>query len=158
MTLDLQLNWHPISMRARFFELGRKFAMELVYISPTFYGVPFPVWFCKKCGKPVLADINSLPVDPLKDVPKTPCSCGCTEFEPEVDVMDTWATSSLTPQICTDLYTHHGLSDSMVPMNLRPNAHDNIRVWDFYTVVKSLYHFNKLPWHDLMISGYVTSP
>lgn len=153
-----QLNWHPISMRARFLNWVENLQWNWCISRQRFYGVPFPVWFCKKCGKPVLADINSLPVDPLKDVPKTPCSCGCTEFEPEVDVMDTWATSSLTPQICTDLYTHHGLSDSMVPMNLRPNAHDNIRVWDFYTVVKSLYHFNKLPWHDLMISGYVTSP
>ena len=71
--------------------------------------------------------------------------------------MDTWATSSLTPQICTDLVTEKGLDDTMIPMDLRPNAHDNIRVWDFYTVVKSLYHFNKLPWTDLMISGYVTS-
>ena len=71
--------------------------------------------------------------------------------------MDTWATSSLTPQISTDLCTQKGLDDSMVPMSLRPNAHDNIRVWDFYTITKSLYHFGKLPWKDLMISGYVTS-
>ncbi len=104
-----------------------------------------------------MADELDLPVDPIKDSPKKACECGCTEFEPETDVMDTWATSSLTPQIAADMLTSKGLDDSFVPFNLRPNAHDNIRVWDFYTIVKSLYHFNKLPWTDLMISGYVTS-
>ena len=113
--------------------------------------------YCKNCGKVILADKEDLPVDPLKHQPKHPCECGCNEFIPESDVMDTWATSSLTPQISTDLATGKGLDDSMVPMNLAPNAHDNIRVWDFYTITKSLYHFNKLPWTDLMISGYVTS-
>lgn len=105
----------------------------------------------------MLAGVGDLPVDPLKDKPKHSCKCGCNDFVGEVDVMDTWATSSLTPQISTDLETGKGFDDSMVPMSLRPNAHDNIRVWDFYTITKSLYHFNKLPWKDLMISGFVTS-
>ena len=153
----LELNWNPSNMRARYLNWVENLQWNWCISRQRFYGVPFPVWFCKNCGKPNLAEIEDLPVDPLIDKPKRPCSCGCTEFEGETDVMDTWATSSLTPQICTDLVTNKGLSDQMVPMNLRPNAHDNIRVWDFYTVVKSLYHFNKLPWKDLMISGYVTS-
>ena len=153
----LDLNWYPKTMRARYLNWVENLAWNWCISRQRYFGVPFPVWHCKKCGKVMLADIEDLPVDPLKDKPKHACECGSTEFEGETDVMDTWATSSLTPQICTDLLTHKGLDDSMVPMNLRPNAHDNIRVWDFYTIIKSLYHFDKLPWKDLMISGYVTS-
>lgn len=153
----LELNWYPKSMRARYLNWVENLAWNWCISRQRYFGIPFPVWYCKKCGKVILADVKDLPVDPLKDSPKHPCECGCTEFVGESDVMDTWATSSLTPQISTDLYTSKGLDDTMVPMNLRPNAHDNIRVWDFYTITKSLYHFNKLPWSDLMISGYVTS-
>lgn len=152
------LNWHPESMRARYINWVENLQWNWCISRQRYYGVPFPVWYCKHCGKVILADESDLPVDPCVNMPKHACECGSTEFEPEHDVMDTWATSSLTPQISTDLLTHQGLSDSMTPMSLRPNAHDNIRVWDFYTVVKSLYHFGKLPWKDLMISGYVTSP
>ena len=153
----LKCNWYPKTMRARYLNWVENLAWNWCISRQRYFGVPFPVWYCKNCGKVKLADVKDLPVDPLKDMPKTPCECGCCEFVPETDVMDTWATSSLTPQISTDLCTHKGLDDSMVPMNLRPNAHDNIRVWDFYTITKSLYHFGKLPWKDLMISGYVTS-
>ena len=153
----LKLNWAPKTMRARYLNWVENLAWNWCISRQRYFGIPFPVWYCKNCGNVILADIEDLPVDPLKDKPKHACKCGCTEFIGESDVMDTWATSSLTPQISTDIYTQKGLDDSMVPMNLRPNAHDNIRVWDFYTIVKSLYHFNKLPWNDLMISGYVTS-
>ena len=153
----LDLNWHPKSMRARYLNWVENLAWNWCISRQRYFGIPFPVWYCKECGKVILADEKDLPVDPLKDKPKHACECGCNEFIGETDVMDTWATSSLTPQISTDLFTNKGFSDKMVPMNLRPNAHDNIRVWDFYTITKSLYHFGKLPWHDLMISGYVTS-
>ena len=152
------LNWHPELMRARYINWVENLQWNWCISRQRYYGVPFPVWYCKNCGKVMVADKNDLPVDPVVSSPKHACECGSTEFVPELDVMDTWATSSLTPQICTDLLTQKGLDDTFVPMNLRPNAHDNIRVWDFYTVVKSLYHFGKLPWTDLMISGYVTSP
>lgn len=152
------LNWHPEPMRARYINWVENLQWNWCISRQRYYGVPFPVWYCKNCGKVKVANEQDLPVDPAVSKPNTPCECGCAEFEPELDVMDTWATSSLTPQISTDLLTQKGLDDTMVPMNLRPNAHDNIRVWDFYTVVKSLYHFGKLPWKDLMISGYVTSP
>ncbi len=153
----MKLNWHPQNMRARYLNWVENLSWNWCISRQRYYGVPFPVWYCKKCGKPIFADEKDLPVDPLKDKPHKKCECGCDEFEPETDVMDTWATSSLTPQISSDMVTHKGLDDSFVPFNLRPNAHDNIRVWDFYTIVKSLYHFGKFPWTDLMISGYVTS-
>ena len=153
----LNLNWHPKNMRARYLNWVENLQWNWCISRQRYFGITFPVWYCKNCGSVILAEKEDLPVDPLKDMPKKPCKCGHNEFIGETDVMDTWATSSLTPQISTDLYTKKGFDDTMVPMNLRPNAHDNIRVWDFYTITKSLYHFNKLPWKDLMISGYITS-
>lgn len=152
------LSWHPENMRSRFTNWVENLQWNWCISRQRYYGVPFPVWYCKNCGHVHMASEDELPVNPRSTIPKGVCeNCGSADFEPEHDVMDTWATSSLTPQISTDLVTNKGLSDEMIPMNLRPNAHDNIRVWDFYTVVKSLYHFDKLPWKDVMISGYVTS-
>lgn len=153
----MKLNWHPETMRARYTNWVENLQWNWCISRQRYYGVPFPVWYCKHCGKVHVADESELPVNPLATLPQEKCECGECDWEPEHDVMDTWATSSLTPQICTDLVTGKGLDDEMIPMSLRPNAHDNIRVWDFYTIVKSLYHFGKLPWTDLMISGYVTS-
>lgn len=152
------LNWYPKTMQARFLNWVENYSWNWCISRQRYFGVPIPVWYCADCGEIITPNENELPVNPLKDKPKNICSkCGGNNFIPESDVFDTWQTSSLTPQICTDLVTNEGLSDKMVPMNLRPNAHDNIRVWDFYTVVKSLFHFNKLPWEDVMISGYVTA-
>ena len=121
-----------------------------------YFGVPFPVWYCKKCGKSILANIKDLPVNPLTDKPPIDkCECGCIDFIPETDVMDTWATSSLTPLIGMKYMQEGDLSDKLNPMTLRSNAHDNIRVWDFYTIVKSFYHFKHIPWKDIMISGFI---
>jgi len=153
----LDLNWYPESMRARFLNWVENLQWNWCISRQRFFGVSFPVWFCEGCGKVITAKKEDLPINPLIDKPKTACACGSKNFTPEYDVMDTWATSSLTPQLSLDLITGEGLSDTMIPMSLRPNAHDNIRVWDFYTVVKSLYHFGKLPWTDLMISGFITS-
>ena len=119
--------------------------MGLVHLAP----VPFPVWYCKSCGRPAFAAPEQLPVNP----PETPytgaCTCGCTEFLPETAVFDTWATSSLTPLI----NAQNGLP--ALPMTMRTQAHEIIRTWTFYTIVRSLYHTGKLPWKDLMICGFV---
>ena len=150
----LECNWYPNTMQKRFLNWVDGLKWDWCISRQNFYGVPFPVWYCKKCGKIHIADLSQLPVDPAQSKPLKPCECGCTEFEPERDVMDTWATSSLTPQLCMNTITGLGLNDNHIPMSLRPNAHDNIRVWDFYTIAKSLLHFGKLPWNDVMISGY----
>ena len=150
-----EVKWYPEHMQKRFLNWVEGLKWDWCISRQRFYGIPFPVWYCADCGELILADVEDLPVDPTVSSPKHPCpKCGGTHFEPERDVMDTWATSSLTPQICTDLITSKGLDDTYIPMNLRPNAHDNIRVWDFYTIAKSLLHFKKLPWSDVMISGW----
>ena len=151
----LKCNWYPSTMQKRFLNWVDGLKWDWCISRQRYYGIPFPVWYCADCGQTIVADITDLPVDPSTTQPKRPCpKCGGTHFTPETDVLDTWATSSLTPQLAMDLVTHKGLDDTYIPMNLRPNAHDNIRVWDFYTIAKSLLHFKKLPWENVMISGW----
>ncbi len=120
-----------------------------------FYGVPIPVWYCKNCGKPFLPSIEELPVDPLEQKPSKPCSCGSTEFVPDEDVFDTWMTSSLTPQIACKWLENPDLYKKLYPMQLRPQSHDIIRTWAFYTIAKSFLHFKSIPWETIAIGTYV---
>ena len=115
------------------------------------------MWYCKECGEPIFAKKEQLPVNPLVDRPlenKCP-KCGCKEFIPETDVMDTWATSSVTPLINMKYGEKNNYEDILKPMSLRTNASEIIRTWDFYTIVKSFYHFGMRPWDNVMISGFV---
>lgn len=151
----LKVKWYPEHMQKRFLNWVDGLKWDWCISRQRYFGVPFPLWYCEDCGEIVLADTADLPIDPSAAQPKCACpKCGGQKFVAEKDVMDTWATSSLTPQIACDLITHKGLDDTFTPMNLRPNAHDNIRVWDFYTIAKSLLHFCKLPWDNVMISGW----
>ncbi|MPN21894.1 Valine--tRNA ligase [bioreactor metagenome] len=96
-----------------------------------------------------------LPVNPIETKPGKICSCGCDEFVPETSVFDTWATSSVTPQINAKWDEENDISDMLLPMSLRTQAHEIIRTWAFYTIVKSLYHTGQIPWKDIMICGFV---
>ena len=147
--------WYPETMKKRFLNWVEGLKWDWCISRQRYFGIPFPVWYCADCGETIVVNIEDLPVDPSVTAPKCTCpKCGGKNFTPEKDVLDTWATSSLTPQLACDLFTHKGLDDSYIPMDLRPNAHDNIRVWDFYTIAKSLLHFGKLPWGNVMISGW----
>jgi len=150
-----EINWYPYHMQARYTNWVENLEWDWCISRQRYFGVPFPVWYCKSCGEVMVPEIEDLPINPLKDSPKKACNCGCTEFEPEQDIMDTWATSSVTPLINLDWYDDEKFRAGMAPMSLRPNAHDIIRTWDFYTIVKSLYHTGKIPWDDVMISGHV---
>jgi valyl-tRNA synthetase len=102
-----------------------------------YFGVPFPVWYCKDCKEVILAEVKHLPVDPLVDAPEKACpKCGGRQFIPEEDVMDTWATSSLSPQIVGKWLDETGpyrrISFSLA------QAHEIIRTWAFYTPKISL--------------------
>ena len=94
-----QICWHPEHMQARYQAWVENLNWDWAISRQRTYGVPFPVWYCKACGAVVTADEAQLPVDPGNAQPSHPCACGSSEFIPELDVMDTWATSSLSPQI-----------------------------------------------------------
>lgn len=150
-----EINWHPTFMKSRYDDWVDNLSMDWNITRQKYFGVPIPVWYCKHCGEPVVAKFEDLPVNPLVDSPKNPCKCGCNEFEPEVDILDTWATSSLTPQINCKWKVDDETFKKLFPMSLRPNAHDIIRTWDFYTIVKGYYHNNSKPWHNIMVSGFL---
>ncbi len=150
-----EINWHPAFMKYRYLEWVQNLEWDWCISRQRYFGVPFPVWYCAQCGKIIVADFEQLPVNPLKDQPVSRCNCGSTDVVPEQDVMDTWATSSVTPQINACWRGGEEFTFEIKPMSLRPQAHEIIRTWAFYTIVKSLYHFNQIPWKDIMISGYV---
>lgn len=152
-----EINWYPSHMHNRYEEWVNNVAWDWCISRQRYFGVPFPVWYCKECGEPIFASKEQLPVNPLTDTPPVEkCSkCGCKEFIPESDVMDTWATSSVTPLINMKYGKKDNYESILKPMSLRSNASEIIRTWDFYTIVKSYYHFGVRPWDNVMISGFV---
>ena len=150
-----EIKWYPSYMKNRYTEWVNNVMWDWCISRQRYFGVPFPVWYCKDCGKVILAKREDLPVNPLTDTPKEACSCGCNEFIPEKDIMDTWQTSSITPLINMRYGEENNLEDLLKPMSLRCNAHDIIRTWDFYSIVKGYYNFGMKPWNNVMISGFV---
>ena len=152
-----KLNWYPKHMKNRYDNWVKGLKYDWCISRQRYFGIPFPVWYCKKCNEIILADESQLPVDPLTDKPKDPCpKCKSTSFEPEKDVLDTWATSSLTPQIVASLFPK--IYKKLYPINLRPQAHDIISFWLFNTVVKSYLHNKINPFEDVVISGWALDP
>jgi valyl-tRNA synthetase len=157
-----RLQWHPPYMRARFEDWVNGLNGDWCISRQRFFGVPFPVWYPLDEGGTVLHDqpiapaLERLPVDPSTDVPD-----GYEQaqrgrpggFVGDPDVMDTWATSSLTPQVAAG-----DLLGSVFPMDLRPQAHDIIRTWLFTTVLRSHLDHDELPWANAAISGWVLDP
>ena len=152
-----EINWYPAHMKNRYEEWVNNVAWDWCISRQRYFGVPFPVWYCKECGEPIFATKDQLPVNPLTDKPSiNECPhCGFKEFMPETDVMDTWATSSVTPLINMKYGEYDNYESILKPMSLRSNASEIIRTWDFYTIVKSYYHFGIRPWNNVMISGFV---
>ena len=157
LKIGKEINWYPSHMHNRYDEWVNNIAWDWCISRQRYFGVPFPVWYCKDCGEPIFASKEQLPVNPLIDSPLTEkCpKCGCKKFIPEKDVMDTWATSSVTPLINMKYGEKDNYEQILKPMSLRTNASEIIRTWDFYTIVKSFYHFGIKPWENVMISGFV---
>ena len=156
-----KIKWYPEHMRLRYEHWIEGLQWDWCISRQRHFGVPFPVWSCKKCSSIIVADEKDLPIEPLSIKPKGKCKCGSTEFEGEMDVMDTWATSSVTPQIILNWAKDNTSKlefEKMYPCSLRPQAHDIIRTWAFYTIVKGVYHNNQAPWKDIVISGHVLDP
>jgi len=153
-----ELIWHPEYMRHRYENWVNGLQWDWLISNQRYFGVSFPVWYCKKCEEIILAEEKQLPVEPMKDNPpvkKCP-KCGCSNFVPEMDVLNTWFTSSMTPQISINLVLDEKVREKLFPMSLRPQAHDIISFWLFNTILKSRLHFNKNPWKEVAISGFVT--
>jgi len=154
-----QLNWFPEHMKNRYDNWVKGLGWDWCISRQIPFGIPFPVWYCKECDETILAKEEDLPVDPTSDkAPIDACpKCGCSEFIPETDIINTWATSSLTPTIVKELFKDKPIYNKLKnkSMNLRPQGHDIITFWLFNTVVKSQLHEGILPWDDCFINGWM---
>lgn len=150
-----EINWYPSSMKNRYISWVENLKWDWCISRQRYFGVPFPLWYCSKCGKAMFAKEDELPINPMESNPTSACSCGSTEFIPETAVLDTWATSSLTPLINGRWNTEKDITEKLLPMGMRTQAHEIIRTWAFYTIVRSLFHTGSIPWKDVMICGFV---
>lgn len=150
-----EINWYPASMKNKYITWVQNLKWDWCISRQRYFGIPFPVWYCSKCGKPIFPKTEELPINPMEAKPTEVCTCGSTEFEPETAVFDTWATSSLTPLINSRWGTEEDMTGKLLPMGMRTQAHEIIRTWAFYTIVRSLFHTGQIPWKDIMICGFV---
>lgn len=159
--LGERIQWFPEHMGKRYRNWVEGLEWDWCISRQRFFGVPFPVWFCDGCGAVFTAPEAWLPVKDHADhdVSHACESCGGRSWTPERDVMDTWATSSETPQV-NARWGEQPLpaARSSLPMSLRPQAHDIIRTWAFYSIVKAWIHHGDIPWQRVMVSGHVQAP
>jgi valyl-tRNA synthetase len=120
-----KVEWFPPHMQARYQGWVENLNWDWCISRQRFFGVPFPVWYCAACGEVILAGEQELPIDPLEQQPNKPCICGSQDFLPESDVMDTWATSSLSPQIVGQRLVNPDLYARVFPFSLRPASARN---------------------------------
>ncbi|MBI4836624.1 MAG: valine--tRNA ligase [Candidatus Abawacabacteria bacterium] len=151
-----KVQWHPLSRKQDYDLWVKRLQWDWCISRQRFYGVPLPIWYCSQCDEPIFAAPEQLPTDPTTDKPPLAHCPGCesSTFIPEKDVADTWATSSCTPFLLQELVSPGNKNQNLFPVSLRPNAFEIIRTWDFYSIVKSYYHFQTIPFEHVMISGH----
>jgi valyl-tRNA synthetase len=165
--LGKQLNFHPDFMRVRYENWVNGLTGDWLISRQRFFGVPIPVWYPIDANgetdfdSPITPEHSLLPIDPSSDAP-----AGYTEsqrnqpngFVGEMDIMDTWATSSLTPQLAAGWINDPELFAKVFPYHLRPQGQDIIRTWLFSTVLRSEQEHQQLPWSNAAISGWILDP
>jgi valyl-tRNA synthetase len=165
--LGREMDWHPDFMRVRYENWTNGLTGDWLVSRQRFFGVPIPVWYGldengeRDYDRVITPDLGQLPVDPTTDVP-----AGYDEsqrgvpggFEAERDIFDTWATSSLTPQLAGGWQRDDELWDLVAPFDVRPQGQDIIRTWLFSTMLRSALEDGRAPWSHAAISGFIVDP
>lgn len=162
-----RVKWHPEYMFKRYEQWVEGLSQDWCISRQRYFGVPMPVWYRLDAegnhdySKPIVATPDILPVDPQSE-----CPAGFKEeqrgkpngFTGDGDVMDTWATSSLTPLISSGWGEDFESHAKLFPADMRPQAHEIIRSWAFYTITKAWMHEGNIPWYNIALSGWVVNP
>ncbi|MFP3951448.1 MAG: valine--tRNA ligase [Candidatus Bathyarchaeia archaeon] len=149
-----EITWYPEWMSHRLIDWATSLDWDWVLSRQRVFATPVPVWYCKNCGEIRVAKSEELPVDPKVTQPEDACVCGCREWEPDRDVMDTWFDSSLTCAI------HAGWPErddwrKLFPASVHPSGQDIIRTWAYYLMVRHLALFDETPYESVLINGMV---
>ncbi len=151
-----ELNWYPSHMKSRYDEWVENLKWDWCISRERFYGIPIPVFKCNNCEYVEVPSEEDLPIDPReKDLSENCPKCEKGKIVPEKNILDTWFTSALTPDINNIQEVNGKLKEEMYPMSMRPQAHEIIRTWTVYTMLMSIYRREEIPWKDVMISGHL---
>lgn len=154
-----KFNWYPEFMKHRLENWIKGLNWDWGFSRQRHFGIPIPVWTCEDCGKQYVPQLDKLPVDPISDkAPVSKCECGSIKLIGEKDVMDTWFTSGSTPTLAIEKVKNEKTKKKLFPMNLRPQGHDIINFWLFYTMAKNNLLHDMNPFKDVAVSGWVLDP
>ena len=148
-----KIRWVPEHMETRLLNWTGTMDWDWCISRQRIFATPIPVWYCEGCGEPLVAREEWLPLDPNLTGPPVPCpKCGCCDFEPETDVLDTWMDSSISVLNVTGWLSDH---KPRYPAQLRPQGHDIIRTWAFYTILRAKALVGTRPWDSILVNGMV---
>jgi len=162
-----EIAWHPAHMQTRFRDWTENLGLDWCISRQRYFGVPIPVWYpLGEDGEPdfdhpIVAAAEQLPVDPMTDAPQGYDAAQRGKrggFVGESDIFDTWFTSSLSPQIGSGWRLDPERHARLFPADIRPQSHEIIRTWAFYTIAKALLHEDTVPWHHVVVSGWILDP